>query len=185
MNIVIIILVALITPFVFAFFLGAIKASILGSDKRRRAKALVALSQMTEEQIIALEEIFIAYKANAIEKANRVSEHVSSETINYLIDFFDYNHRPDEYSSGTVGKYFWIIFEDKLKKLGYSEIVSKIITGVVMDNYNEVLEKMVDKNSQEKKSKKELSARKREKLSLMKALVDNLNRNVREGNNPL
>lgn len=145
MNIVIIILAVLITPFVLAFILGIVKASILGSDKKRRARALVSLSQMTKEQITALKDIFIAYKANDIEKANRVSEEASLEIISYLVDFFDYNNRPVEYSSGKAGELIRKTFEDKYKKLGYSDTVSKIIPGVIADNYNEVLEKMISK----------------------------------------
>lgn len=149
MNIIIIILAVLITPFVIVFILGYVKASNVGSDKKRRARAIVSLSQMTEEQITALKDIFIAYKTNDIKKANRISENTSSEIRSFLIGFFDINNRPIEYSSGSAGKITWIAFENELKKLGYSGIVSKIIPGVVMDNYNEVLEKMADKQEKD------------------------------------
>lgn len=116
MNIILIILAVIASPFLLAFILGAVKASKAGSDKIRRARALISLSQMTEEQRIALKDIFIAYKAKDIEKVNEVSEKVSPEIINFLIDFFDYDNRPVEYSSGKTGRMIWEGFKDKLKK---------------------------------------------------------------------
>ncbi|MDO8487556.1 MAG: hypothetical protein Q7S45_04630 [Candidatus Curtissbacteria bacterium] len=150
MNIITIILVVLIAFFVLSFILGVVLAPILGSGKKRRARALVLLSQMTEEQITALKDIFIAYKANDIEKANRVSGEASPEIISSLVDFFDYNNRPVGYSSGKAGRHVWVSFESKLNKLGYSEVVSKIIPVVVMDNYNEVLQQLADNQSKQK-----------------------------------
>jgi hypothetical protein len=145
MNIIIIILAVLITPFVLAFILGVVGASIFGSDKRRRAKAMISLSQMTAEQRIALRDIYVAYKANDVERANKVSNQASLDTMNFLINFFDYSKRPMEYSSGNVGQILWLSQIKKLRDLGYSEAVSKILPIVIMDNYNEVLEKMSDK----------------------------------------
>lgn len=126
------------------FIIGVIAAANQGSNKKRRAKALFALSQMTEDQRTVLMDIFIAYKAENVDQANKVCKQASASTINFLIDFFKYSNRPIEYSSGTVGKFIFIDFENKLRKLGYSEVVSKIIPSVVIDNYNEVLEKMND-----------------------------------------
>ena len=106
---------------------------------------LTHTTALNQEQRTALKDIYRAYKVKDIEQANRISERVSSEIINYLVDFFDYNNRPIEYSSGIAGKFIWDDFESRLRKLGYSEAVSKIIPGVIMDNYNEVLEKMIGK----------------------------------------
>lgn len=146
MNIIIVILAILLIPFILAFILGAIKASVIGSDKRRRARAIVVLSQMTREQRIALKDLLDAYKKNDIDKANRLSKQMSAKTINFLVNFFKYDNRPLEYSSGEKGRFIWMKFQSKLRKLGYSEAVSKIIPGVVMDNYDEVLMKMKKKS---------------------------------------
>lgn len=141
MNTVFIILILLVSPFLLAFILGAIKASNTGSDKRRQARALISLSQMTEEQRTTLKDIYSAYNSGDIKGANRISEQVSPETLNFLINFFDYDNRPIAYSSGKVGRVTWLTYIKELKKLGCSEAVSRIIPIVVMDNYNDVLEK--------------------------------------------
>lgn len=143
MNIVFIVLTVIVALFVLVFVLGVVKASTVGSDKRRRAMALVFLSQMKEEQRAALKDIYVAYKAQIVERTNEIAEQVSTETLDFLVGFFSYKNRPIEYSSGDAGKFLWLNFQDKLRKLGYAEVVSKIIPGVVMDNYNEVLDKMV------------------------------------------
>ena len=158
MNIIIIVLTVLIALFVLVniigFVIGFVQSSTLGSDKKRRARALISLSQMTEDQRTVLKDIFLAYKANDIETANRISEETPSEVISFLINFFDYNNRPIEYSSGKAGKLIWMGFEERLIKMGYSEAVSKIIPVVIMDNYNDMLEKM-KKNTEDFIDRKE------------------------------
>ena len=124
------------------FTMGAIAASNQGSDKKRRTKALFSISQMKKEQRELLIDIFMSYKNGNVGQTNKICEQASITTVNFLMSFFDYNNRPIEYSSGTLGKSIFVNFENKLKKLGYSETVSKIIPGIVIDNYNEVLEKM-------------------------------------------
>ena len=141
MKFVFIILAILASPFLLAFILGAVKASNTGSDKRRRARAIILLSQMTAEQRTALKDIYSAYNSGNIKGANRISKQVSPETLNFLVNFFDYDNRPIEYSSGKVGRVTWLTFIKQLKKLGCSESVSRIIPVVVMDNYNDVLDK--------------------------------------------
>lgn len=141
------ILLVLFIPLAFfavVFLLGMIGAATGGSDKKRRARALVSLSQMTEEQRVVLKNIYFAYKAGNIEKTNEMSQQIPTETLDFLLGFFGYDNRPAEYSSGNAGKLVWLNFENKLKNQGYSGVVSKIIPGIIMDNYNEVLDKMVD-----------------------------------------
>lgn len=156
MKIVILIFIIALT-FIFGipFVIGVITAATQGSDKKRRARAIYALSQMTVEQRTVLIKIYATYKAKDPNQANKIVKEASATLINFLIDYFDYNNRPIEYFSGTFGKFLFIDFENKLKKLGYSEAVSKIIPGVVMDNYNEVLEKMIIKK--EKTPQKSIS----------------------------
>ena len=141
MNIVLIVLIFLASLFLLTFILGAIKASSVGSDKKRYARALFFLSQMTKDQITTLKDIYSAYSAGDIKGANRISEQASPGTINFLVNFFDYDNRPIEYSSGKIGRVTWLTFIKQLRKLGCSESVSRIIPVVVMDNYNDVLEK--------------------------------------------
>lgn len=142
MKIVFIVFAILFVLLAIPFTMGAIAASNQGSDKKRRAKALFSLSQMTEEQRAVLMNIFISYKNGGVNQANKVCQQASISTVNFLIDFFNYDNRPIKYSSGAIGQFTFVNFKNKLKKLGYSEDVSKIIPGVIIDNYNEVLEKM-------------------------------------------
>lgn len=120
-------------------------AANTGSNKKRRSKALLALSQMTKYQLETLRDIYVAYKSNDIEKANKVAEEATSDTTEFLINFFSYKDRPIDYSSGEVGKMLDINFMIKLKELGYSTTVSQIIPFVVLDNYNVILDKMATK----------------------------------------
>lgn len=145
MKILIIFFVIVLGLLFLLFIIGFVTAAIVGSDRKRRTRAIYSLSQMTAEQRTVLKDVYIMYKTKDVDKANKVCKQVSITTINFFIDFFDYNNRPIEYKSGTFGKTNYIVFEKKLRDLGYSETVSKIIPGVVMDNYNEVFDRMINK----------------------------------------
>jgi hypothetical protein len=150
MNILLVVLAIIASPFILLFVLGGLMASKQGSDKQRRARAVVALSQMTEEQRNCLLDIFSAYKENDTQAANKAADKASPKDVEFLANFFNFNNRPSEYKSGTLGMANWVVFRDKLMGLGYSKEVSKILPVVILDNYNEVLEKMI-KVKQEKR----------------------------------
>lgn len=148
MNTILIVIAAISSPFVLAFIVGAVIAMYRGSDKKRRANAIVTLSQMDKESRDTLIKIYQAYKINSVEETDKIVKNTSIDILNSLENLFSYQMRPADYDSGIMGIRLWRSFENKLKKLGYTEVVSKIITGVTMDNYNEILDKIANTKKQ-------------------------------------
>lgn len=102
---------------------------------------------MDEHQRKALIDIYQAYRKNNIVRANDITNNLPSHITDFLISNFDYRNRPKEFSSGALGANTWIAFSNELKSMGYSDTVSLIIPLVVLDNYNEVLDKIIDKEN--------------------------------------
>lgn len=142
MNIIFIVLAIILCFFIITFIIGAVLASKNGSDKVRRANALISLSKMTEDQRNILIQVYKAYKNGNTASANFALDQASQDNLNFLINYFDINNRPSIYSSGFSGNKMWLEFVDRLKKAGYSEKVAKVLPVVILDNYNEVLDKM-------------------------------------------
>src|SRR3989344_1526277 len=101
MNIIVLVFLALLC---IPFAIGVIKAATQGSDKKRRAHAIIALSQMSEEERTVLIGIYSAYKNKDITKANNVVNSARPDVISSLVKFHGFDNRPLEFSSGKAGK---------------------------------------------------------------------------------
>lgn len=140
-KLVLIIGLLLLTIFISTFVAGWVSATIQGSDKKRRAFAIVTISQLSDEERKNLVKIFVAFKEKNIDKVNQIAEPVSQA----LLDICSPNNRPAQFSSGKFGDSLsWTVNETRFRELGYSENASRILTGIVLNDYDSVLNKIAN-----------------------------------------
>jgi hypothetical protein len=177
---IIILLLILLLLFIILFISGFLKAATSGSDNKRRARARFILSQLTKDQFEALRQIYKAYKEKSPGKANMIVEGYPQEVIRHLQERFAFENRAPEYNSGSMGKSFYMDFENRLRRSGYSDSVSEIIPGVIMDNYSDVLDSMNPEETQsfipKKANMMSLQERNRRMMEAGKRMVQEANK---------
>jgi hypothetical protein len=153
MNILLTILAVIGGIFIVYFFIGFLLAAITGSDSKRIEKAEANLSKIDEDIRKTLFSIYLGYFDKNVDRVNTMVNKAHPDHLKYLIYFFSFENRPPEYSSGKTGQITWKSFENELHKSGYNSNAAKILTGVIMENYNEVLDKKIKEMDKERQPK--------------------------------
>lgn len=138
-----IIILIIFVPFATVFIIGMIMAATQGSNKKRRGFALVTISQLSSEERDTLTNIYVAFRNKNIEKINKIVESLDKESLQILLDICSPQNRPPEFSSGKFGDNLsWTAMETEYQKLGYSQNASKILAGIILHNYDDILNKI-------------------------------------------
>lgn len=143
MNLVLIIVLIVLGIFVIAFIVGMVKASILGSNKRRYASALVVISQLSDIEREVLIDVYNAHKEKNLEKVNKIVESLDKTSLQSLLDICDPKNRPVDFSAGMSGNNLsWTVMEKEFQRVGYNEYASIILSGIIFNHYDDVLNKI-------------------------------------------
>lgn len=143
MKVILIIILIIAGIFVALFLAGMVSAAILGSKKKRRAFALVAIAQLPEELRSKLLTIFLSYQKEDVKRVNSLVQEMDREYLKLLLNITSPQNRPADFSAGRFGDNLsWTAMEISLTEKGYSANASKIIAGIFLHDFNEVLSKM-------------------------------------------
>ena len=143
MKIILIIAIVIVSIFALMFFAGTISAAFLGRKKNRRAHAILLLSQLPEELVKNMMDILLAHKNNNVSEINRVTRTLGSDMLSQLLKSIGPENRPKEFSAGKFGDNLsWIAMENELQDRGYTINSSKIVTGIILHDFDIVLMEM-------------------------------------------
>ena len=145
MKFVIIITAAIVGIFILFFITGIEAAANLGSAKKRRAYAMIAISQLSQTEQKLLMNIFRAHKQKDIKTVNEVANTADHETITSLLKTFSLENRPPQFSSGKFGDtLFSTTTEKSYIEAGYSTVASKLITSIMVHDLDSALKDMTE-----------------------------------------
>jgi len=146
MKIILIIAIIIISIFVLLFLTGMISAAFHGSKRKRRAHAIVMLSQLPKELTQKMIGILLAHKNNDAEEINSIVSTIGPNMLNQLLESIGPENRPREFSSGKFGDNLsWTAMENTLQERGYTINSSKIVTGIIFHNLDVVLMEINEK----------------------------------------
>lgn len=123
-----------------------ISAAFHGSKRKRRAHAIVMLSQLPKELTQKMIGILLAHKNNDAEEINSIVSTIGPNMLNQLLESIGPENRPREFSSGKFGDNLsWTAMENTLQERGYTINSSKIVTGIIFHNLDVVLMEINEK----------------------------------------
>lgn len=140
MKLILIILIIIVSFFILMFIIGFVLAAFSGSSKRRRAHAIILLSQLPEYQIDKLINILFAHRNKNIKQINSLVGSLGTDAKKQIIKTLAPENRPIEFSSGRFGDALaWTSMENGLREKGYNDDSSRIITGIILNDLDNVL----------------------------------------------
>jgi hypothetical protein len=133
-------LIIIIVIFFSPFFIGMIWAAVKGNSKRKRAYAIVLLSQMPQGTTALLRAVWNAYKSNNIARVNNIVQPIDPDLKKEVLDRLSIDSRPTQFSSGTRGdKAFYNSQITSLHQQGYSREASELVTGIIIHELDKAL----------------------------------------------
>lgn len=133
-------LIIIIAIFLIPFLFGMIRAGVKNGSKKRRAYAIVLLSQMPHGTTALLREVWSAYKLNDILSVNSIVKLVDMDLQKEILDCLSIGSRPAQFSAGTRGnKAFYISQIMSLQQRGYTQEASSVVTGIIIHELDKAL----------------------------------------------